>query len=545
MIRPVERGSQIRVVIITIGLLLTLNGLATWIWTGEVRAVQSPFPGGTFDIGGVAIAYADVGTIAVCFAAVVVMWAFFQFTKVGLAMRAAAVNPNEARLVGVRVPLMLGLGWGLAAVLGAIAGMLTAPSVFLDPNMMQSVLIYAFAAAVLGGIDSPIGAVVGGLILGVGLNLIGTYIDFIGVRPPPAGGAARDPRRPPRPPGRPLREARGEEGMSRATLRTLIVFVVVSVIVFTLPAFVNDFRAQQFSYVGIYLVALIGLNILTGYTGQISLGHGAFMAIGGYTTAILMTDHGVKDIVTIPIAIVVTGVAGFLFGLPAARLSGLYLALATFAIAVAMPSVIKRFEGFTGGGSGVNLFGTPELTASLTPVRIAGFELNFNNWLYYLAWSIAMIGYVIGWLILRGRTGRAFRAVRDSETAAVSSGVSLARTKALAFGISAAYAGAAGALFAIATTYVNPDTFPVALSIFLLVGVVVAGLGSLQGLIIGAIFIQFMPLWAQNISKSPGAPAVIYGAFLILVVLALPGGAAGLISRLTQLTRRGRDFQKP
>ena len=333
--------------------------------------------------------------------------------------------------------------------------------------------------------------------------------------------------------------------MSRATLRTVIIFVVVSAIVFTLPAFVTDFRAQQFSYVGIYLVALIGLNILTGYTGQISLGHGAFMAIGGYTTAILMTDHGVKDIATIPIAIVVTGVAGFLFGLPAARLSGLYLALATFAIAVAMPSVIKRFEGFTGGGSGVNLFGTPELTASLTPVRIAGFELNFNNWLYYLAWSIAMLGYVIGWLILRGRTGRAFRAVRDSETAAVSSGVSLARTKALAFGISAAYAGAAGALFAIATTYVNPDTFPVALSIFLLVGVVIAGLGSLQGLIIGAIFIQFMPLWAQNISKSPGAPAVIYGAFLILVVLALPGGAAGLIARLVQLTRRGRDFPKP
>ncbi len=333
--------------------------------------------------------------------------------------------------------------------------------------------------------------------------------------------------------------------MSRATLRALIVFVVISVIVFTLPAFVNDFRAQQFSYVGIYLVALIGLNILTGYTGQISLGHGAFMAIGGYTTAILMSDHGVKDIATIPIAIVVTGVAGFLFGLPAARLSGLYLALATFAIAVAMPSVIKRFEGFTGGGSGINLFGTPELTASLTPVRLFGFELTFNNWLYYLAWSVAMVGYVIGWLILRGRTGRAFRAVRDSETAAVSSGVSLARTKALAFGISAAYAGAAGALFAIATTYVNPDTFPVALSIFLLVGVVVAGLGSLQGLIIGAIFIQFMPLWAQNISKSPGAPAVVYGAFLILVVLALPGGAAGLISRVAQLTRRGRDFPKP
>jgi branched-chain amino acid transport system permease protein len=180
VIRPVERGQQIRVVIVTIGLLLLLNGLITWIWSGEVRSVASPFPTRTIDIGGVAISVQDIGTIAVCLGSVVVLWAFFQFTKVGLALRAAAVNPSEARLVGVRVPWMLGLGWGLAAVLGAIAGMLTAPSVFLDPNMMQAVLIYAFAAAVLGGIDSPVGAVVGGLLLGVGLNLLGTYIDFVG-----------------------------------------------------------------------------------------------------------------------------------------------------------------------------------------------------------------------------------------------------------------------------------------------------------------------------------------------------------------------------
>ncbi len=180
VIRPVERSSQIRVVIITIGLLLVINGLMTWIWTGEVRAVQSPFPDGTFVIGGVAIAYHDLGTILVVLGAVVALWAFFQFTKVGLALRAAAVNPAEARLVGVRVSWMLGLGWGLAALLGAIAGMLTAPTVFLEPSMMQAVLIYAFAAAVLGGIDSPIGAVVGGLMIGVGLNLLGTYVDFVG-----------------------------------------------------------------------------------------------------------------------------------------------------------------------------------------------------------------------------------------------------------------------------------------------------------------------------------------------------------------------------
>ena len=221
------------------------------------------------------------------------------------------------------------------------------------------------------------------------------------------------------------------------------------------------------------------------------------------------------------------GAAGFLFGLPALRLSGLYLALATFATAVATPAVIKKFEGFTGGGSGINLFGTPELTASLTPVKILGQDLNFNNWLYYLSWSIALVLYVLAWVLLRGRTGRAFRSVRDSETAAQSFGVSLARTKTLAFAVSAAYAGVAGSLFAIATTFVNPDTFPISLSIFLLVGVVVAGLGSLKGLVVGAIFIQFLPLWAQEVSKSPGAPGVVYGVVLIATMFLLPMGVAG------------------
>jgi branched-chain amino acid transport system permease protein len=172
VIRPVERGSVLRVVIVTSGLLLLLNGLTTWIWSGQVQNVDSPFPTRTIDIAGVAISIQDIGTIGVAFATVLVLWVFFRFTKLGLALRAAATNPEEARLVGVRVPLLLGLGWGLAATLGAIAGALAAPTIFLDPNLMQAILIYAFAAAVLGGIDSPLGAVVGGLALGVGLNLL-------------------------------------------------------------------------------------------------------------------------------------------------------------------------------------------------------------------------------------------------------------------------------------------------------------------------------------------------------------------------------------
>jgi branched-chain amino acid transport system permease protein len=172
VIRPVERGNVLRIVIVTIGLLVAINGFVIWKWGGEPKQLRSPFGTNTYDIGGVIVAAQDIGTIAVAFGIVALLWLLFQFTKVGLALRAAAVNPEEARLVGVRVSWMLALGWGMAALLGAVAGMLTAPTVGLDPNMMAAVLIYAFAAAVLGGIDSPLGAVVGGITVGVLLNLL-------------------------------------------------------------------------------------------------------------------------------------------------------------------------------------------------------------------------------------------------------------------------------------------------------------------------------------------------------------------------------------
>jgi branched-chain amino acid transport system permease protein len=337
--------------------------------------------------------------------------------------------------------------------------------------------------------------------------------------------------------------------LKRGELIRVGVFLLAAAAIFLLPRAISDFRAQQFAYVAIYLVALLGLNVLTGFTGQISLGHGAFMAIGGYTTGILISDQGLKigshvfssdlkDIYTIPLAGLVAGVIGFLFGFPALRLTGLYLALATFAVAVATPAVIKKFETFSGGGGGINMFGLPGLTGAIEGVTVFGHTITFNEWLYYLCWTVALIMFAAAWAILRGRVGRAFRAVRDSELAAASSGVNLARYKTLAFGISAFYAGVAGSLLAIATTFVNPDTYPITLSIFLLVGVVVGGLGSLWTLVVGAVFIQFLPLWAQSISKSPGAPSVVYGVILILVMLAFPMGAAGLVRRVFSLSQR-------
>jgi branched-chain amino acid transport system permease protein len=180
VIRPVESASPLTIVILTLGLALLLNGLTNVIWGGGERQFHGPFSTRTIDVGGVPISVQDIGIIVVSVVLVVLLGLFFRYTKVGLGLRAAAANPASSRLAGVRVGWMLAFGWGLAAVLGAVAGMMLAPVVFLDPNMMQTVLLYAFAAAVLGGLDSPVGAVVGGIVLGLTIDLLGRYVDWIG-----------------------------------------------------------------------------------------------------------------------------------------------------------------------------------------------------------------------------------------------------------------------------------------------------------------------------------------------------------------------------
>jgi branched-chain amino acid transport system permease protein len=180
LIRPVENAPVLTIVIITLGLALFLNGLMSIIWGGATREFHGPFSTRTIDVGGVPISVQDIGIVVVSIVLVALLALFFRYTKLGLALRAAAVNRESSRLVGVRVSWMLALGWGIAAVLGAVAGMMIAPVVFLDPNMMQTILVYAFAAAVLGGLDSPLGAVVGGILLGLTITLLGRYVDFIG-----------------------------------------------------------------------------------------------------------------------------------------------------------------------------------------------------------------------------------------------------------------------------------------------------------------------------------------------------------------------------
>ena len=309
------------------------------------------------------------------------------------------------------------------------------------------------------------------------------------------------------------------------TRRQLIQLAIVLAGAGVLPLMISEYRTFQFTLVLVYAIALLGLNMLTGYNGQISLGHGAFYAIGAYTAAILMDKYGVPYWATIPVAGAVCLVAGFLFGLPALRLEGLYLALATFALGVSLPQLLKyhHLEAWTGGVQGITIT-KPDAPSFLTEL---GIMLNQDQWVYYFTLAVTTVMFLLAWNLLRGRIGRAMVAIRDNHVATEAMGVNNAMIKALTFGVSALYTGVAGALGAIAIQFVAPDSFNIFLSITFLIGIVIGGLASIPGAIYGAIFIQFVPNIADDISKA--APWAIFGLFLLAFVYAMPAGVAGAI----------------
>jgi len=333
--------------------------------------------------------------------------------------------------------------------------------------------------------------------------------------------------------------------------------LVVALILFVgLPTVVTSFQSAEWTQVLIFAVAIMGLNILVGYSGQISLGHGAFMALGAYTTAILVHRYNVDYLATIPIAGLLTGIVGFFLGIPALRLSALYLALATFALAVITPSLIKRPEQLTGGVRGIEILPPqpPDFANSAFTAVTGGPAMTSDQWLYYVCLVIALVLFWLAWNLVRRRPGRALRAIRDGEVAAAAFGVNIAGYKTLAFGISAFYAGIAGSLYGLTIGFVSPDTFPVALSIQILVGAVIGGLASVPGPVLGGIVTFWLPIvsnqfvgsqdWipaqVASVFKNAG-PAVSYGALLILIMIFAPRGLFGLIvSAYTWLQRRVR-----
>ena len=282
------------------------------------------------------------------------------------------------------------------------------------------------------------------------------------------------------------------------------------------PLFVKNFIIFQMTMLLIYALAVLALNILTGGSGQFSLGQSAFYAIGAYTSAILMEQYNVNYALTLPVAGVICFGAGFLFGQPALRLSGVYLALATFALATAMPQLLKLnfFEKWTGGVQGLVV---------TKPDAPFGLHISQDTWLYYFTLAVGVAIYIFSVNLLRSRSGRAFMAIRDNEIAASAMGIDVALYKTLAFGVSAGITGVAGGLGAIAVQFVAPDSYTITLAISLFLGMVVGGVGWLPGSIVGAAFIIFVPNIAESVSK--GLSGAVFGVLLFLIIFLVPHGA--------------------
>jgi branched-chain amino acid transport system permease protein len=307
-------------------------------------------------------------------------------------------------------------------------------------------------------------------------------------------------------------------------MRTSWLFAVLVVLVAAVPtALLTNYHLFQLTMVVVFGFAILGLSLLIGFNGQISLGHGAFYAIGAYTTAILMSNWNVPYWATLPASAVVCAIVGFLLGLPALRLEGLYLALTTFALAVAIPQLLKynAISGWTGGVQGLVID---------KPNAPFGIGLSQDQWLYLFTLAVAVVLYVVAWNIVRGRMGRAMMAIRDHALAAETMGVNIAMVKTRTFALSAMYTGLAGSLGAIAVQFVAPDSFGVFVSIFLFVGLIVGGVSSILGTLIGAAFVEFIPNLADSVSKA--APGAVYGVILIAVMFLMPSGAGGTIGRL-------------
>jgi branched-chain amino acid transport system permease protein len=318
----------------------------------------------------------------------------------------------------------------------------------------------------------------------------------------------------------------------RPAVRHYLIAAVIAVAA-VIPLVASSFVTFQVTEVMIYGLAILGLNLLIGFNGQFSLGHSAFYGIGAYTTAILMHNYDVAYYWTVPAAGAVCFVVGFLFGLPALRLQNLYLALATFALGNATPQILKfhALESWTGGVQGL-VVDQPD------PPDFLSF-IDGDQWLYYFTLVVILVMFAAAANLIRSRTGRAIMAIRDNPIAASAMGINLSLYKTLTFGVSALYTGVAGALGALAIAFVAPDSFTIFLSISLLVGLVIGGVGSIPGCIFGGLFVLYVPNIANSLST--GLAGAIYGVILLLVVFVMPAGAAGFIryaaQRLSQWRR--------
>ena len=557
--RPLKDRPHLTVALATLGALLIFEGLIGLRYGFAPQSLAPAFDRGRgVDLGSVSVSTNQLFVAAIGMIATAALFVVVMRTRLGLSMRAVSSGPLTAELLGVNVGRVRMSAWVLGGVYGGLAALLVTPLTYLSPGSFTIFLLTAFAAVVLGGFTSVIGVVIGALFFGVTANLLLSYLDsslistytFIGValvlilRPNGIFGKSErqvpEPTIPTRRSSRVRSLARGTSSAERGGSGDVAHSGVVAVparlrqvgwaglllVLLLMPFFTDDRLLFLLATAFAMFVGVLGLNVLAGFSGQISLGQSAFLAIGAYTAAVAV-DRGMSPLAGVVLAVIVGGVAGFVLGLPATRLSGIYLTLLTLIFAFALPELIIYLKDVTNGASGLPLTPPEFLFAS-------------RDMYWFMLGAAVLVG--AGVMALAGsRVGRAWRAVRDSEDGARSVGMKPSFVKLGAFTLGSALAALGGALGGLLVGFVGPDSYGVFVSIYALLAVVLGGSGSVFGSLMGATFITVVP----DVTGGSGIPQnLLFGVALLVVLFVAPQGLSGLLERLTLAILRVRESRR-
>lgn len=516
----------------TLGVFLILGWTAREIFGDLARTLERPFDG-IIEIGNIAIGGHGVFVIVVASIALLATFLLMERTRLGLGMRALAQDEQTARSHGVSLGVTSLAAWGIASALGGASGVLVGSFIQVDHSVMTTVLIQSIAALVVGGFGTAGGAVVGGLAVGVASSLIAGFaspaykntfvflliIVILVVRPNGLVGRAaikvaetgQEEDLPPLP----------RAGTWRRPTRVVSVGVAAALIAL-LPILPHPFSLRSYSVALAVGIAVISLSFFMGFVGEISLGHGALVTVGAYTTGLLLSSFTDFPFgVALLVSALVAGAVGGLLGLVTLRLSGVYLAIATLALVFVVGEIALQLRDITGGAAGLVV---------PTPL-VAGNALTSEGQLYYM--TAAILALVVAGVVflIRSPTGQRWVAIRDAATAAETSGVPVKRYKVAAFALSSAVAGIAGSLLAVVVSFVAPFDYGLFFSIFVILAVILGGSGSLTGAVLGAIFITLMPI---ALSRTSGLTDAVFGATLLLLLVLLPGGFQQIASRFAR-----------
>jgi len=533
----VSRLPTSSMLVLTAGLLTFLIGVTLLVWGNQPYALP-PFSGeAPFVLGTLRIPTQGVWLAAVSAAMIAGLWLLLQKTTLGRALRACAENPVAARLMGIDLPRMMLLSFGLAALIGSVGGVLVAPIMSLQFDSGQFFTISGFISVAIGGMGSFAGSIVGGLLLGVAEQFAAFYVSslfantlslllllfVLVVRP--AGLFPSGPQR--------RSDIRDDPKIHRTTVRldgyrVVILggaFVGLLVLLPAVPLPLGTFSSIVISL--ILFIAVLGLDVLMGYAGQVSLGHAGFIAVGGYTAAILATSYGWPPLAATLVAIVLSVFCALLLSAATARLRGHYLALATLAFGLLIDSVAVGLVDITGGPSG--LVGIPAF-------EVAGFVFDTPQRMYYLTLALAVVLVVVLEGGMRCGFGRALKAVRSDQLAAAALGIKVGRIKVVALCISAALASLSGSLYAFNFHFLSPEMVSTTRSFEMIAMLVLGGEGTLIGGFFGSLALTLLPTLVQEFAVFKTA---VEGVVLVVIFLLMPEGLFGRLSLLLdRLLRR-------